>query len=670
MPNYITAFEGVTFPSRTQTPDEFDTNAEATMTAFGDFQDEVNTVIDDIEADKNAAATSATNAATSATAAAGSATSAAGSATTATTQATNAATSATNSANSATAAAASATAAAASYDSFDDRYLGAKSSNPTLDNDGNALVTGALYWNTVGGVMSVYDGAAWQPVTTGISSFTPYGNIAATTIQTAIQELDDEKFAKTGGTISGGVVIGTATANLTGYSPATTPLLWVQGDIQQEIRVNSFHSNANNSTNIVLAKGRGTAASPADVQNGDQIAGFIPYAVSGSEGWHAGQILAVIDGTFTTGQQPPARLDLYAAAANTVPNLVLSVKTAGTQTTGNATVTGSIGAGTTSPNPIGYDSAIAASSTTGLCAVGVQTTAADADANLAGDLLFVATANTSAADKRIAYIRGTTSGSTANHRGGQLDFVTRTDGGSLGVGMIITQTRAVKFPEIGTTASAANAFIDNGADNNLLRSTSRAEFKTDVEDIDPEVIRKILMSFRAVWFRSNCEADRKDWSFYGGISDEVAKIDPRLVFWTRKIVGHEDEEYEEMVPALEEVEVEEAVIIDGVARLTRVKQMRQIYDEYPLFDCDGNPVTYEIRPAILEPVYVEEKLIGHKQVKEAEMGQRVHRVPRTETVKRIRQKPIYGDPIPDGIQYDRLGLFALAALQLKEQGKL
>lgn len=44
----------------------------------------------------------------------------------------------------ATSAAASATSAAASYDLFDDRYLGEKTSLPTLDNDGNALVNGAL----------------------------------------------------------------------------------------------------------------------------------------------------------------------------------------------------------------------------------------------------------------------------------------------------------------------------------------------------------------------------------------------------------------------------------------------------------------------------------------------------------------------------------------------
>jgi hypothetical protein len=46
-------------------------------------------------------------------------------------------------------------------DNFDDRYLGAKSSDPSLDNDGNALVTGALYFNTTDGVMKVYTASGW-----------------------------------------------------------------------------------------------------------------------------------------------------------------------------------------------------------------------------------------------------------------------------------------------------------------------------------------------------------------------------------------------------------------------------------------------------------------------------------------------------------------------------
>ena len=113
--------------------------------------------------------TSAANAATSATAAAASALSASNSASSVAASETNAATSATNAATSATAAATSATGAAtnysatlALYDQFDDRYLGSKTSDPTLDNDNNALIVGALYFNSTSNIMKVYNGSSWQ----------------------------------------------------------------------------------------------------------------------------------------------------------------------------------------------------------------------------------------------------------------------------------------------------------------------------------------------------------------------------------------------------------------------------------------------------------------------------------------------------------------------------
>ena len=76
----------------------------------------------------------------------------------------NASTSATNAANSATAAASSASsalnaknAAEAALDTFDDDFLGSKASDPAVDNDGDALADGALYFNTTDNVMKVYD---------------------------------------------------------------------------------------------------------------------------------------------------------------------------------------------------------------------------------------------------------------------------------------------------------------------------------------------------------------------------------------------------------------------------------------------------------------------------------------------------------------------------------
>ena len=139
--------------------------------------------------DAVSAATSATAAASSATAAASSATDATNNGAAqvtlataqvalATTQAGNAATSATAagnsataSANSATAAATSATEAAASADAFDDVYLGSKSSDPTTDNDGDALAAGMLYYNTASNIMRVYSGSAWENVAVSTSGF-------------------------------------------------------------------------------------------------------------------------------------------------------------------------------------------------------------------------------------------------------------------------------------------------------------------------------------------------------------------------------------------------------------------------------------------------------------------------------------------------------------------
>lgn len=159
------------------------------------------------------ASTSASNAATSETNAASSASSASTSASSASTSASNASTSATNAASSASSAAASAASALAALDSFDDRYLGAKTSDPTLDNDGNALVAGALYFNSVDGVMKLYTGSAWiAAYVSGTASnvgFTPADSIAATNVQTAIQELDTEKVPRTSTTGSALVPSGT-----------------------------------------------------------------------------------------------------------------------------------------------------------------------------------------------------------------------------------------------------------------------------------------------------------------------------------------------------------------------------------------------------------------------------------------------------------------------------
>jgi len=106
------------------------------------------------------------------------------------------ATSATQSANSATASATSATNSATSatqannyltqveniFEDFDERYLGSKAVAPTVDNQGNPLQEGAMYWNSVANSLYVWDGSVWVALPTGFNEFT---NFLATGTPTA-----------------------------------------------------------------------------------------------------------------------------------------------------------------------------------------------------------------------------------------------------------------------------------------------------------------------------------------------------------------------------------------------------------------------------------------------------------------------------------------------------
>ena len=164
----------------TSTNNIFFCNAAHTSSGSQPLTTNTNSANWDLIVDAGAATTSATNAASSATASANSATAAANSATAAATSATNAASSASTATTKAsqadtaktaaetakTAAETAKTAAETALDSFDDRYLGAKASNPTVDNDGNALIDGALYFNTTVNRIRVYDlgNTAWKEV--------------------------------------------------------------------------------------------------------------------------------------------------------------------------------------------------------------------------------------------------------------------------------------------------------------------------------------------------------------------------------------------------------------------------------------------------------------------------------------------------------------------------
>ena len=186
-------------------------------------------------ASATAAATSATSAAASATTAANSVATISGFATTASNSASAAATSAASASTSASSALTSATSAATSYDEFDDRYLGSKSTAPTVDNDGNTLLVGAIYWNDVLNNMYVWSGTAWVQIattsvytaptlgTTALTSGTTVSSVSALTLDngTLTGTLTAASSSGTNGQYLQSTGTGVQWGTVTGYSAPT-----------------------------------------------------------------------------------------------------------------------------------------------------------------------------------------------------------------------------------------------------------------------------------------------------------------------------------------------------------------------------------------------------------------------------------------------------------------
>ena len=148
------------------------------------------------------AAASATTATTKATEAATSATASATSATASATSATASATSATASAASATSAAASAAAAAASQEAIDGLYLGAQSSDPTVDLNGDAVTVGDWYFNTTISKSKIYNGSSWDVLTSSgsVTSVAGTGTVNGVTLTGTVTTAGNLTL---GGTLSG-----------------------------------------------------------------------------------------------------------------------------------------------------------------------------------------------------------------------------------------------------------------------------------------------------------------------------------------------------------------------------------------------------------------------------------------------------------------------------------
>lgn len=124
---------------------------------------------------------------------------------TATTKASEAATSA-SAASTAKTAAETAQAAAESaqasteaiFTQFGDQYLGSKASDPTLDNSGDALTEGDVYWNSTDNVLKFYSGSAWvAPEDIASTAATNASNSATAAATSATNAATSETNAQT-----------------------------------------------------------------------------------------------------------------------------------------------------------------------------------------------------------------------------------------------------------------------------------------------------------------------------------------------------------------------------------------------------------------------------------------------------------------------------------------
>jgi hypothetical protein len=125
---------------------------------------------------------------------------------------------------------------------FNTIYLGAKTTAPTLDNDGNALIVGALYFNTVTDIMYSWDGTVWISAITGANTATTDTNQTITGVKTFTQP-----------------IVGSVTGNAaTATTLATSRTFNLSGDVTGVAQ--SFNGSANVSIPSTIANDAVTSA--------------------------------------------------------------------------------------------------------------------------------------------------------------------------------------------------------------------------------------------------------------------------------------------------------------------------------------------------------------------------------------------------------------------------
>jgi hypothetical protein len=224
---------------------------------------------------------------------------------TATTKASEASTSASNASTAQAAAEAARDATLTAYDSFDDRYLGSKTSDPSVDNDGNALVAGSLYYNSVSQVMKLYTGSAWVAAYVSGSGYLASAN--------NLSDLASAATARTNLGLAIGTNVQAYDADLTTWGAKTAPSGTVVGDTDTQTLTNKTFTGYTETVYTLS----GTALSAA---NGTIQIKTLAANTTLTDSLSAGQslILGIDDGTTYTITWPTITWATTTASAPTL----------------------------------------------------------------------------------------------------------------------------------------------------------------------------------------------------------------------------------------------------------------------------------------------------------------------------------------------------------------
>lgn len=273
----------------------------------------------------------------------GSTTTAAASAAAAASSASSASASASAASSSASSASSSASTALSYLNTFRGQYIGAASSDPTVDGNGNPLTAGDLYFNTVANEMRVYSGTAW------VAAYLPAGGYAAlasantfTANQTitANTSSDALKITQTGSgnalyiedvaadatpfvvSSTGAVGIGTTTPD----NVTSAGIALVSNDGYYPQVVNRNKANDTTASYLVFDKDRAGAI----VQNGDALGAIVWRSFDGTSYLQSSAIIGYSDGAPGTNDVPGSLAFFTTADGASAPTERLKITNAGT----------------------------------------------------------------------------------------------------------------------------------------------------------------------------------------------------------------------------------------------------------------------------------------------------------------------------------------------------